>query len=129
MYLFDTPSLERALALPLDPQLRRLLHQRVDHIDAIDFEVSDTTYFLVVEAGATIDDITEELGWSPLINPLDGRRFGSVNFRPFHDYLADHGAWFELLVSGGNDSMFVLLIEDADGTDSDLLALCRAHAT
>jgi hypothetical protein len=128
MSLFDTPSLERALSLPLDPKLRRLLSDRVTHLNELDFNVRDTTYFLVVEAGCPLDDVTDELGWSPLVNPLDGQTFGTDGWHPFHDLLADRGGWFEMMVSAGNDAVFVLLIEDDDAVEPDLLALCRAYA-
>ena len=126
--LFDTPSLERALSLPLDTQLRRLLHERVDHLNDLDFDIRATTYFLVVEAGCPLEDVIDELGWSPLRNPLDGQTFGSEGFHPFHDYLTDRGGYFEMLVSAGNDAMFVLLIEDSNATEPELLSLCRTYA-
>lgn len=126
--LFDTPSLERALSLPLDPKLRRLLGDRVEHLAALDFDVRDDTYFLVVEADTSVDEVTDELGWSPLVNPLDGRRFGTAGWHPFHDHLSDRGGWFELLVTAGNAAVFVLLIQDDDRTEPDLLALCRTYA-
>jgi len=125
---YDTEALERALALPCDAMLRRLLGQRVDHLNALDFDVRDTTYFVVVEADTSGSDLVDELGWSPLVNPYDGAIFGTDAFRPFHDFLADRGGWFELIVSAGNDAVFVLLVQDANGTDSALLALCRTHA-
>lgn len=127
--LFDTPSLERALSLPIDTKLRRLLDKRVDHLNALDFNVGNTTYFLVIEAGCTMDDITDELGWSPLVNPLNGQTYGADGWRPFHDYLADHGSWFEILVTAGNEAVFCLLVEDDDGTAPELLALCRTYAS
>jgi hypothetical protein len=125
MHLFDTLSLEHALSLPLDHHVRRLLRERVDHLT--DETVRDCTYFLVVDAGSTLDDVCDELGWSP-IHDLNGERFGTPAFTPFHDYLVDHGGWFELLIGAGNDAMFTLLIEDSDRIDPDLLALCRAYA-
>ena len=125
MYLFDTPSLERALALPLDPKLHRLLHERVEHLNALDFDVRDTTYFLVIGPGATVEDVTHELGWSPLVNPLDGRSFGEPGFHPFHDHLEDCDGWFVALITAGNQAVFTLLIQDDDGTNPDLLDFCR----
>lgn len=127
--LFDTPSLERALALPLDRKLRRLLTDRVEHLNALEFDVREMTYFLIVEAGCPLGDVADELGWSPLINPLDGSTFGEgEGFHPYHDYLADRGGWFEMIVSAGNDAAFVILVQDDDKTDRDLLALCRNYA-
>lgn len=126
--LFDTGALERALSLPLDRKLRRLLMDRVTHLNALEIDVRDLTYFLVVEAGCALEDVIDELGWSPLTNPLDGSAFGRESFQPYHDYLTDHGGWFEMIVSAGNDAAFVLLIQDDDATDADLLALCRQYA-
>lgn len=127
--LFDTPSLERALALPLDRSLRRLLTDRVSHLNALEFDVRDLTYFLIVDTGCTLADIADELGWSPLVSPLDGSVFGTDGFQPYHDYLADHGGWFELIVSAGNDAAFVILVQDQDGADAELLGFCRTYST
>lgn len=125
--LFDTPSLERALALPLDPKLHRLLGERVTHINALDFDVRETSYFLIVPAGCAAADIADELGWSVLID-LDGNLFGEEAYQPLHDALIDRGGWFELLVTAGNEAVFTLLIEDDEGADPDLIALCRTYA-
>lgn len=122
--LFDTPSLERALALPLDPKLHRLLGERVTHINALDFDVRETSYFLIVPAGCAVAD---ELGWSVLID-LDGHLFGEEAYQPLHDALFDRGGWYELLISAGNEAVFTLLIEDDEGADPDLLELCRTYA-
>jgi len=59
----------------------------------------------------------------------DGARFGSTDFRPHHDWLEDHGGWFELIFTVGNSGFaFVLFVEAADGADPELLALCRTYA-
>lgn len=126
-YLFDTCSLERALSVPTDPKLRRLLSQHAAHLQAADIHVRDTTYFLIVDAGSTIEEVMDELGWSPLID-LDGNLFGQEKFNPFYEDLADQGGWFVMMVSAGNDAMFVLLIQDHDGVPPDLLSLCRSYA-
>ncbi len=47
---------------------------------------------------------------------------------PF-DYIEDHGGWFELIVTVGNDGFaFILFVRNRDGVDPELLAMCRAHA-
>jgi hypothetical protein len=126
--IFDTPSLERALSLPLDAKLRRLLRKRVEHLATLDFAVRDATYFVVIDRETSIDDVTDELGWSPLVNPIDGARFGTAAFHPFHDFLADRGGWFEMMVSTSNDVVVVLLVRDDERTDVNLITLCRTFA-
>ena len=77
MHLFDIEALAHALTLPCDPKLRRLLHERVDHLSTLDRAVADATYFLIVAGGVTSEDIVAELGWSPVVN-VDGARFGTA---------------------------------------------------
>lgn len=125
--LFDTYSLERALSLPTDPKLRQLIGQHVTHLNAADPHVRETTYFLIVDAGSSIEEVTDELGWSPLID-LDGNAFGDEAYCPFHEDLADQGGWFVMMVTAGNDAMFVVLIRDADGVPPELLSLCHSYA-
>ncbi len=127
--LFDTASLERALALPLDLKLRRLLRDSVAHMNGLDFEVRAATYYLIVPAGCSADDVADELGWSPLVNPLDGATFGSPGFQPFHDFLADQGGWFQLAYSAGNEATFVLFVQDRADGEVSLAALCRSYLT
>ena len=47
---------------------------------------------------------------------------------PF-DHIENHGGWFELFVTVGNDGFaFHLFVRDREGVDPELLAMCRAHA-
>lgn len=127
--LFDRVSMERALSLPLDPKLRRLLSDRVAHTITGEFDLSELTQFVIVESGITEAEIMDEIGMSPLINPLDGSRFGSGDFHPWWEGLEDHDGWFEMIVTVGNSGFaYLLMIEDNAFTESDLLALCRHYA-
>lgn len=123
--LFDVPSLDRALSLPLDPKLRRLLRERVDYLR--DGDVAEITYYLCVGPGVTEDDILDEIGMVPT-RSLDGMPFGSDAFHPWHDYCVDQGGWFELIVSANNDAAYVFMIQDHDDVEPVLLNFCRAYA-
>jgi len=127
MYLFDTEALAHALTLPCDPKLRRLLHERVDHLSTLDRAVADTTYFLIADGGVTSADIVAELGWSPVVD-LEGARYGTDSFAASHDFIADRGGWFELMYSTSNEAVIVLLVMDDERSDADLLAFCRTYA-
>ena len=110
-----------------DPRLYRLLVDAVAHWTAVG--VLDMTHLLIVEPGDTEAAIVEEVGFSPLVNPLDGQRFGSAPFSPFWDDLRDRGGWFELVVCVGDTGFaYALFIADRSGTDPQLLSLCRAFA-
>ncbi|MBA2724890.1 MAG: hypothetical protein H0U53_02775 [Actinobacteria bacterium] len=89
----------------------------------------DLTHLAIIEVGDTDASITDALGFSPLINSLDGKRFGAKGFVFPFDYLEDHCGWFELFVTVGNDGFaFHLFVRDREGVDPDLLAMCREHA-
>jgi hypothetical protein len=123
--LFDVPSLYRALSLPLDPKLRRLLRERVDHL--CDSPIAEFTYYLCVGPGVSEDDILDEIGMVPT-RSLDGVTFGSDAFHPIHDHCADLGGWFEVIIGAGNDAVFVLMIQDREGVEPTLLDYCRTYA-
>ena len=88
----------------------------------------DLTHLLIVEAGDTEAGIVQAINLSPLISS-DGLRFGCIGFEPPFDWLNDHGGWFELIMTVGNDGFaFELFIEDGPGIPVDLHALCHTYA-
>lgn len=112
---------------PIGPTLRQLIADRVDDLTATD--LLELTHLLIIQAGDTEGAIIEEIAFTPLINPLDGRRFPSKGFEPHWDWLERHEGWFELIFTVGNDGFaFVLFIEASDGVDPDLRALCLTDA-
>jgi len=127
MQSFDTAkAIARAPRLMTDPKLKNLLTDRVQDWTARG--LLDLTHLVILEVGDTDASLLEELGFSPLINALDGLRHGMDGFVFPFDYLEDHGGWFELFVTVSNDGFaFVLFVRDRDGVDPELLAMCRAH--
>ena len=128
MQSFDNAkAIARAPGYATDPQLINLLHDRVRDWAAMG--VLAMTHLVLIEVGDTDKSIIEELAFSPLINPLDGLRHGMEGFVPPFDYIEDHGGWFELVSTVGNDGFaFVLFVRDREGVDPELLAMCRAYA-
>ena len=128
MQSFDNAkAIARAPRLMTDPKLKNLLSDRVQDWTAMG--VLDLTHLAIIEVGDTDVSIIDELAFSPLINPLDGLRFGMAGFVLPFDYLEDHGGWFELISTVGNDGFaFHLFVRDREGVDPELLAMCRAHA-
>ena len=127
MQTFDTSkAIAEAPRLMTDPQLENLLYDRVQDWTAL--ALLDLTHLVIIEVGDTDDSIIEELGFSPLLNSLDGKRFGTDDFVFPFDYIEDHRGWFELFVTVGNDGFaFHLFVRDREGVDPELLAMCRTH--
>lgn len=124
--LYDRSAVAHALTCDLEPQLHRLLK---DRITALGEDLNDWTEYLVVEPGDAEADIVQHVGFSPLIEPFDGIRYGEAGFHPGGwDWLVDHGVWYEMSVSFGSTFAYVLLIKKADGVIADLLQLCAQYA-
>lgn len=124
LHLYDRATMAHALTLDLEPRLRALLAEQIGSLVTADHDLTDQTEFLVIEPGDTEDDIIRAVGFSPLVEPIDGLRFGEPGFYSWWDWLADRGGWFEMIVTFGSTFAYVLLIRDTDGP---LHALCRAR--
>ena len=125
--IFDAASAAAVLAQPLSPALRALITDRLNDAQAIG--LSDQTHILVVEPGDTEEAIRQEIGWSPLVHPIDGVPFGTGEFLPHWSWLQDVGGYYELLHTVGNFGFaYILLIKDAPGVPAELVAMCRQYA-
>lgn len=121
--MFDFPTTDALRAIldqPIDPNLKRLLRDRLD--DTLHCGLQDFTHVLVIEAGDTEEAVIDAIGFSPLRSRIDG-----LPNTPDWDWLEKHEAYFEALYCVGNNFAYVLLIEDADS--SPFATLCREHAT
>lgn len=122
--LHDPASREEALRLPLAPTLRHIITSHLQRAE--ENGLLDMTHIVVIQPGDTERAIVEELGWSPLVDPLSGARFGTAGFTAYWDWLREADGWFEIIVTIGDAGFAaILLIEDAQGLLPDLLTLCR----
>ena len=112
---------------PVDAHLKKLLADRVHDWAAT--ELLELTHLLIVQAGDGEGEMLEAAGYSPLVNSLDGKRFGQKGFTPPFDWLQHHHGWFELIQTVSNDGFaFVIFVPDRDGIDPELRRLCRKYA-
>tara|TARA_R110000824_G_scaffold203222_7_gene387612 strand:+ start:1509 stop:1901 length:393 start_codon:yes stop_codon:yes gene_type:complete len=121
-------AVKSTIALLADNQLRALLTERLQQLtnawEGID--LSYLTHFLIIQAGDTAADAENELGWSLLVNPVDGARVGQPDFTPSWEWIEDHGGWFEAVYIISDDGFGIsLFVQDHPETDEELLAMCR----
>jgi len=128
LLLYDRATMARALTLDLAPRLHTLLRDRIEGLSSGEHDLTDDTEILVVQPGDSERDIVREVGFSPLVEPIDCARFGEPGFAPYWDSLADRDGWFEMIVTFGSTFALILLVEEANDVPADLLALCRTHA-
>ncbi|MBW6524606.1 hypothetical protein KZ810_13960 [Sphingomonas sp. RHCKR47] len=110
LHLTDRAAITAALASDIDPALRDLLATRAAALVTDDYDLTDCTEFLIVEEGDTEADIVAAVGFSPLVDPIDGYRIDERGFQPGWDWLADQGEWLELSFSFGSDAAVVTMI-------------------
>ena len=125
LHFYDRAGFARALTVDLDTNLHRLL---AEHIGALTEDLIDYTEYLIVQPGDTEADIIRHIGLSPLIEPMDGIRFGEPGFRSHWDWLARHDGWYELIFTFGSTFAYVLFIEDDGRTRTEILEMCRRYA-
>jgi len=126
--IHDRVAMARVLTLDLDPQLRRLLERRFASLVTPWGDLTDWTEWIIVQPGDGEDDIIREVGFSPLVEPMEGARFGANGFRPFWDHLDREDGHYVMIQSFGSTFASVLIVPDAEHILPELLALCRLYA-
>lgn len=121
----DGGSLSRALKLPLDLRLKRLL---IDRRDQLGGDITDIARFVIVQPGDSLNALETELGFSVFQNPADGTRFGEPDFTPGWEWLADHGHCWETLFEFTTDFSHVVIIQNTPMQNRLLRTLCLTYA-
>ncbi|MEH6700312.1 hypothetical protein [Parasphingorhabdus sp.] len=127
--LRTSTAIHSTLNLLADNQLRSLLTEHLDQLTTAweGIDLSDLTHFLIIQPGDTAADAEHELGWSLLVNPVDGARFGDPAFTPSWEWIEDHGGWFEAVYILSDDGFGIsLFVQDHPETDANILAMCRS---
>lgn len=124
----DWASLSRVLKLPIDSRLKRLLIGRRDQFADCQ-ELAEVGRFIIVQPGDGMAEFERELGFSVFQNPVDGKRFGDLDFSPGWDWIANHGHCFEIVFIF-DDSGFahVVFVQDSPMQNRVLRALCLTYA-
>jgi len=123
----DGESLSRALSLPLDPRLKRLLIKRRDQLGG---NITDKARFVIVQPGDSLKALEAELSFSVFQNPGDGTCFGDPDFTPGWEWIEDQGHCFDVVFIF-DDSGFahVVIVQNVQGVDPALLKLCQLNVT
>lgn len=117
----DTKSPKRA-------KLDRYLARKVDWLN--EMGLLDRTQMFIIKNGSNECQLAETLGFSPLVNPKDGRRYGDDRFRPFWTSLRESHGWYEMTVEIGEVSgfTFVIFFDDNETLHPAVREMCRKYA-
>ena len=112
------------LNLITDPGILKLVKLRHD-------QLGDEMFgsVIIVDAGDSLSDIEEEIGFCILTNLFDDVRFPDPDFVPCFEALEDHGGCYEMvfILSDGDDGTVEIFIPKTV-VGNDLLAICSQFA-
>ena len=111
------------LNLITDPDILKLVKMRHDQLGE---EMFDSA--IIIEAGDSISDIEQEIGFSLLTNLFDDVRFPDPDFVPCFEVLEDHGTFYEMLFIFGDGDDAIEIFIPKHGVDNELLAMCSQYA-
>ena len=107
------------LNLITDPNILKLVKMRHDQLGD---EMFDSA--IIIEAGDSISDIEQEIGFSILTNLFDDVRFPDPDFVPCFEVLEDHGTFYVILYIFGDGDDAIEIFIPKTGVDNELLAMC-----
>lgn len=111
----DTQAILTAAASHPDPELRRLIVNRIASLAEFDgVELADLMHVLVLEPGDGGEQLSQAIG----------QRTDCL----LPDVIEAHTNWFELTVVTSQDGAGVVAYVPRVGSDPELLAFCQQHA-
>lgn len=121
----DAAAIAAAPNTVTDPMLKSLLADRVQDWTALDLLA--LTHLVIVDVEDTEHTVAAEIGFSPLVNPLDGLRVGDDGYVSPWDWAEEHHGWLEVMMTIGDSGHAVFLfVADGSGLSYELRALCDA---
>jgi hypothetical protein len=112
-----------------NPAIRALVRQRINDLGGEAFDTSELGYFLVVEAGDTIEAIHAQVGFEILCNRFTGIRFDATGFTPSFEFIEEFPDCYDMVFVLDDSGFGIEFFVPKDvGIDTDLIAMCRMYA-
>ena len=106
-----------------DPGILKLVKLRHD-------QLGDEMFgsVIIIEAGDSLSDIEEGIGFSILTNLFDDVRYPDPDFVPCFEAMEDHGNFYEILFLFSDDDDAIEIFILKTGVDPLLLPMCSQFA-
>ena len=109
--------------------IRNLVRQRIDDLGGDAFDTNALGYFLVVEAGDTIEAISTTVGFNILHNRFAGVRYDQPGFTPSFEFVEEFPTCYDMVfVLDDSGIGFEVFVPMEEGINADLIAMCRKYA-
>ena len=83
---------------------------------------------IIIEAGDSLSEIEQEIGFSILTNLFEDVRYPDPDFVPCFEVLEDHGGCYEMVFIFGDGDDAIEIFIPKDGVDPLLLSMCSQFA-
>ena len=120
MLIIQNPSQQHRIT---DPYIHKLVILRFTQLDS-----NFPSQMIIIEAGDSISDIEQEIGFSILTNLFDDISYPDPDFVPCFEVLKDHGTFYEMLFIFGDGDDAIEIFIPKHGVDDELLAMCSQYA-
>lgn len=111
-----------------DPGICQIVQKRIH--DLGDYDPDELGYFLVIEAGDTIDAINTQLGFPILCNRSTGIHYGAAGFTPSFEFMEEYASCYDTVFVLSDDGYGIeVFIPKVAGIEPELLAMCARFAT
>ena len=109
--------------------IKQLVQQRINDLGGEAFDSNELGYFLVVEAGDSIEAIRATVGFDILHNRFTGIRFNAAGFTPSFEFIEELPACYDMVFVLDDTGIGVeIFVPKEEGIDPDLIAMCRMYA-
>ena len=109
--------------------IKQLVRQRINDLGGESFDSNELGYFLVVEAGDSIEAIRATVGFDILHNRFTGIRFNATGFTPSFEFIEEFPACYDMVFVLDDTGIGVeIFVPKEEGIDPDLIAMCRMYA-
>jgi len=111
-----------------DPEIRQLVQKRIH--DLGDYDPDELGYFLVIEAGDTVEAINAQIGFAILCNRSTGIHYGTAGFVPSFEFMEEYTSCYDTVFVLSDDGCGIeVFIPKTAGLDPELLAMCARFAS
>jgi len=112
-----------------NPDIRALVTKRIDDLGGEAFDSAAIGYFLVVEAGDTIETIHAQVGFNILHNRFTGVRFDGADFTPSFEFIEEFPCCYDSVYILDDSGFGVeIFVPKRDAINADLLRMCSRFA-
>lgn len=126
----DAQAMRRAIDTAVDMELRDLLTRRFDQLGFVEgYDLGELAHFLILQPEDTMEALDAALGFSLLINFVDGTPYGDPAFVPSAEWISDHGGWYEMAYVLTDDGFgWIVFVPKVERMDARLLSMCADNA-